>query len=342
MSARSQSILPEVITGLFVAAVIALLAFFTIVISGVDLLRGRHRAVREARFDHVGALKVQDPVHVRGMKVGSVQALRLGDGCVIATLTLDADVPLRADATVAVAQTSVLGGTCLEIDQGASPDPLPPGAAIPGKPARDVMKELGELVGDLRQAFEPADVRALLANLKTASEDIADLTARLRRGDGLLGKLMSPQDNTYADLKDTLANLNGLTGDLRLVAQDLRDGKGLLGKLLREDDATYDDLKGTLANLRAATANLNDPSHGIGRLLAGDSPLVADLETVAANLKDVSVKLNEGQGTLGRLVNDDALAREAEAAVKDVRQIIDNMRDTAPITTFTSLFFSGL
>lgn len=342
MSAKSQSILPEVITGLFVAAVIALLAFFTIVISGVDLLRGRHRSVREARFAHVGALKVQDPVHVRGMKVGSVQELRLGDGCVIATLTLDADVPLRADATVSVAQTSVLGGTCLEIEQGVAPEPLPPDAILPGAPARDVMKELGELVGDLRQAIEPSDVRALLTNLRGASEDIADLTGRLRRGDGLLGKIMSPEDNTYADLKEALANIKGLTGDLRLVAQDLRGGKGLLGKLLREEDTTYDDLKGVLANLKDATANLNNPKTTLGRLLTQDSSLIADLEAVASNLREVSVKLNEGQGTIGHLVNDDTLAKDAEAAVRDVRQIIDNMRDTAPITTFTSLFFSGL
>lgn len=342
MSAKSQSILPEVITGLFVVAVIALLAFFTIVISGVDLLRGHHHAVREARFEHVGALKVQDPVLVRGMKVGSVQSLRLGEGCVLATLTIEADVSLRADCTVTVAQTSLLGGTCLEIDQGVSPDPLPPEAVIPGAPARDVMKELGKLVGELRQSFNPSDVRDLLANLRVASGDIAELTARLRRGDGLLGKLMSPEDHTYDDLKDALANIKSLTGDLRVVAADLHAGKGLLGKLLREDDTTYADLKDTLANLKSATDNLGNPNTTLGRLLTQDSTLIGDLETVAANLKAVSAKLNDGQGTLGRLVNDDTLAKDAEAAVRDVRQIIDNMRDTAPITTFTSLFFSGL
>ena len=162
------------------------------------------------------------------------------------------------------------------------------------------------------------------------------------RQDGLLGKIMSTEDNTYADLKEALANIKGLTGDLRLVAQDLRGGKGLLGKLLREEDTTYDDLKGVLANLKDATANLNNPKTTLGRLLTQDSSLIADLEAVASNLREVSVKLNEGQGTIGHLVNDDTLAKDAEAAVRDVRQIIDNMRDTAPITTFTSLFFSGL
>jgi phospholipid/cholesterol/gamma-HCH transport system substrate-binding protein len=77
-------------------------------------------------------------------------------------------------------------------------------------------------------------------------------------------------------------------------------------------------------------------------LLSQESPLIADLEATAANLRLITERLEKGDGTLGKLVNDDAVAVELEAAIKDVRQIIDNMRDTAPITTFSSLFFGGL
>ena len=66
---KVQGYFQEVVTGVFVAAVIALLAFFTIVISGVDLLRGSSTVLRKVRFENIGALKVQDPVFVRGMKV---------------------------------------------------------------------------------------------------------------------------------------------------------------------------------------------------------------------------------------------------------------------------------
>ena len=115
-----------------------------------------------------------------------------------------------------------------------------------------------------------------------------------------------------------------------------------MGKLLREDDTAYADLRDALANIKAVTARLNDPKGGFGRLLGQESTLVPDLEATAANLRRVTAKLDKGEGTLGRLVNDEAIADEMEATIKDVRQIIDNMRDTAPITTFTSLFFSGL
>lgn len=370
MSAKSQSRLPDLLTGLFVLAVVALLAFFTIVISGVDLLRGRHDVLREARFENVGTLRAQDPVTVRGMKVGTVQSLCLAQDHVIVTFSIDAAVPLRADAHADIASTSVLGGSALALDQGASPEPLPEGAVLPGRAPNDVMDELGELLSDLRQSFDPADVRTLIVNLRGASANIADITGRIRSGEGLLGQLLDDDAPLAADLEATVANLRQASAslndpdttlgallakdstlvtdlqttaaNLRDVSQRLNDGQGLLGKLLAEDDKTYEDLQATLANLNAATAALNDPNAPLGKLIGGDSTLIADLEATAANLRAITQKTNDGQGTLGKLVNDQALADEAEAAIKDVRQIIDNMRDTAPITSFTSLFFGGL
>lgn len=369
MATKTQSLLPEVITGVFVAAIVALLAFFTIVISGMDLIHGTKSVVRTVRFDHVGALKVQDPVLVRGMKVGSVQNMRLGKDCVIATLRLTEDLPICTDAVVTVSQTSVLGGSCLEISPGSA-DPLPLEVPLVGVPPKNVMQELGELVSTLREAVEPEDVRQLLANLRKASEDVCSITERIEKGEGFVGKLLSPDDTLYSDFRSTLANLNEITTDmkdgrgligkllreedstyddlhvtiasLRDISEGLKEGKGFLGNLLRDDDTAYADFRESLANIRSVTAKLNDPACGLGRLLSSESPLVADLEVMAANLKSVTAKLESGEGTLGKLVNDDAVATELEATIKDVRQIIDNMRDTAPITTFTSLFFGGL
>lgn len=369
MPTKTHSLLPEIITGIFVAAIVALLAFFTIVISGMDLLRGRKSVVRTVQFQHVGALKVQDPVLVRGMKVGSVQEMKLKPNCVVVSLRLSADLPICADAVVKVMQTSVLGGTCLEINPGVG-DPLPADQPLVGMPPKHVMKELGELVSELHDAIEPVEVRQLLTNLRDASHNINQITGRLEQGEGFLGKLLAPDGSLYDEVHTTVTNLRevsdglkngrGFVGkllreddstyadlrttiaSLREVSEGLKNGQGLLGKLLREDDSAYGDLRDSLANIKTLTAKLNDPNSAFGRLLSSESPLVTDLEAMAENLKNVTAKLDSGEGTIGRLVNDDAVATELESAIKDVRQIIDNMRDTAPITTFTSLFFGGL
>ena len=369
MAASNNSVFRDLLTGTFVAAVIAALVFFTVIVSGVDWLHSSDTVLRTVRFENIGALKVQDPVFVRGMKVGSVQSLTMRPDAVAVGLRLRADVPVAENYTVTVGQTSLLSGTCLNLDCGSGA-PLPADIELKGTPPANLMDELGTLVGNLHKSLDPQELRSVITNINKASADIADISARLNRGEGMLGKLLSSDETAYNDLTGTLA-------DLRTLTQDLRNGKGLLGKLLREEDTTYSDLHDAIANLkkvtgdlsdgngflgklmtadddsysdfagalkeiRTFTAKLNNPKTPLGRLASEDSKLMDDIEATAANFRSITAQVDSGKGTLGRLVMDDGISTEVEAAIKDVRQIIDNMRDTAPITTFTSIFFGGL
>ena len=56
----------------------------------------------------------------------------------------------------------------------------------------------------------------------------------------------------------------------------------------------------------------------------------------------MSERIADGEGTLGRLSADDALYKELEGLLRDARQVLDNYRDTTPITTFTSLATGAL
>ena len=367
--AAKQRYAQEIITGIFMVAVVALLIFFTVVISGVDMLHGRRTTVRKVLFDNIGALKLQDPVVVRGLKIGSVQRLKLRPDGVEATLRLQEAVPIREDYAVTIDSVSLLGGSQVVIETGDAGPELPADALLRGTPTPDVMDEVGAAVADIRAALDGNVLRETMVNLKTVTDDLTVVSERLRSGKGTVGRLLSEDDTLYVDLAGTVTNLrhvsdalrrgDGLLGrlldpndrtyddlsataaNIRMLTQDLQEGKGLLGKLLKTEDATYDDLSATIANVRQLTAKLNNSQGGLGRLLSSDSTAAADLESTLANLRDITGKINSGTGTFGHFVNSDELAIDAEAALKDVRQIIDNLRDTAPITTFSSLFFSG-
>ncbi len=369
MANKSQSNLQEFIAGLFVVAVVGLLAFFTIVISGVDFLRGKNDVQRQVEFRHIGSLKVQDPVVVRGMRVGSVQRMTLLDHTILVTFRVNADVEFHEDYMVTVTPTSMLGGSALEIVEGTENTAMTSDVILRGTPPKDILKELGTLIASVSSAVDTSTLKTTMENIHKVSDDVAMLTGGLRKGEGTIGALLQdkqPYEDLQATMKSVrtvtegLANGEGLIGkllraedgtysdvqaivsNLRTVTQNLSEGKGLLGKLMKEDDTAYADLQASLANIKSITAKLNDPQSGFGRLLTSDTTLVSDLEATAANLKMVTAKLEQGEGTIGRLMNDETFAKEMEGAIKDVRQIIDNMRDTAPITTFTSLFFGGL
>ena len=64
---------------------------------------------------------------------------------------------------------------------------------------------------------------------------------------------------------------------------------------------------------------------------------VARANTLLENLNAFALDLKEGKGTIGRLAQDPKLYDEVNALMHDVRQVIDNYRDTTPITTFSSL-----
>ena len=72
MSRKRNDAFAEATVGVFMIAVLSLLVYFTIVISGVDVLMGREKVTALVSFDSVGGLKDHDSVMYRGTKVGAV------------------------------------------------------------------------------------------------------------------------------------------------------------------------------------------------------------------------------------------------------------------------------
>ena len=65
MKRKRSDVFAETVVGVFMAAVLALLAYFTIVISGVDILVGRAKVPVTVEFPDVGGLKDRDSVMYR-------------------------------------------------------------------------------------------------------------------------------------------------------------------------------------------------------------------------------------------------------------------------------------
>ena len=118
-------------------------------------------------------------------------------------------------------------------------------------------------------------------------------------------------------------------------------GEGTIGQLLSTNDTAYADLKASLANIRKVTDDLK-AGEGLAGRLVYDKKLGADAAELLENLKSVSARLEKGSGTLGKLMTDQEMYNELNALIKDVRQIVDNYRDTTPVSTFGSLIMGGL
>lgn len=153
------------------------------------------------------------------------------------------------------------------------------------------------------------------------SDFIAELTDGVKalrdslEGGGVLG-----------NLEETMDNLKALT-------TQLREGKGTVGKLLMED-AIY-------TNLLAVSDRLANGQGTLGKLLSPDDTLYKDLSDTVASLKETAQTINRGEGTLGKLIKDDGMYNQVDSFMDEVRAALDDLRETTPIVSFSSIFFGA-
>lgn len=387
---KNSDVFSEVVVGVFMVAVLALLVYFTVVISGVDVLFGREKALARIAFTDVGGLKERDNVIYRGMKVGIVEKIELAPTNVMVTVLVDRDVVLRETCQASVSALSLLGGNYLLLEEGAGGVQPLATTVFRGDPPIDWVRDLGKIAGSLNEVLNDGSFRSIVSNFEATAENVNKIVARVERGEGTAGRLLSRDDTVYQDLREAVAGAKRAVGDAEktfdgarktfdhaaAVAERLDRGEGTLGRLLSKDDAVYADLKQTLANAAAISARIERGEGTLGRLTAKDDALWGDLTNAVANVRAATAKLKSGEGLLGRAFNDAALADDAaklvanlrtvserlekgegtlgrlmterelydevNAAIKDVRQIIDNYRDTTPITTFGALATGAL
>ena len=373
---KQSDVFSEMVVGLFMMAVLALLAYFTIIVSGVDIFENKQRVDAKIVFSDIGGLKERDNVIYRGMKVGTVRQITLDSDGVTLIVDITRDVVLREKYRIGVATMSLLGGNYLLLEEGT-------GSILPletytfrGDAPTDWMRDLGDIARRIRGMTEGGGLGSILTNIEEATESAKVVLKNLEEGKGTMGKLLSEDETIYKDIMSAVADLKETANSAKGVAERLEKGEGTIGKLLSSDDTVYQDLKKTLesaaeisdrvakgegtvgkllssddtvyqdlkaamADVRSATARMEAGEGVIGRL-SKDPELADNASKLLANLEKVSDTLAKGEGTLGRLASDDELYAELNGLMKDVRQIVDNYRDTTPISTFGSLIMGGL
>ena len=331
---RKNETFTKLVVGFFMVTLMALLAYFTIVVSGVDLLTGRSRVHVKVVFDQVGGLKDHDNVMYRGTKVGTVEHVAVSPSNLVVTALVDGNVVLRKGCSATVCNLSMLGGNYLLLEEGEGDVVALSDIVVQGETPTDWMRDVARIAKNLNELTSGPELRSMITNFQAVSvkaKTIADRVAafseklekfgqradeitdkvyavvdRVERGEGTVGKLLSSDDTVYRDIKDTAANAKD-------ISARLSKGKAL------------DDLEAGIAAFRKAAEGFD-----VQDTMAKANSLLDSLNAVAADLRD-------GKGTLGRLVQDPGLYEEVNGLVRDVRQVIDNYRDTTPISTFSSL-----
>ena len=336
---RKSEAFSQAVVGLFMIVVLLLLGYFTIVISGVDVLSGRHRIPVRINFTQVGGLKARDNVMYRGTKVGVVDRVEVGETNLTVVALIDDRVVLRRNCKASVCTLSMLGGYYLKLDEGLGEPQDIRKAVIAGVPPTDWMEDVSRIARNLSDLTSRSEIETVVTNftvmserMREISEKAAEIMSRIDRGEGTVGRLLSADESLYTDLRTTVADAKRMmSGVSNAMASATRafDGVAAITDDIR-DEKTMADFKGGLAAFRTAAESLDAKD-----LMSRAGALVDNLNAVAERVK-------AGEGTLGRLASDAKLYDELNALVRDMRQVLDNYRDTTPISTFSSLATGAL
>lgn len=107
------------------------------------------------------------------------------------------------------------------------------------------------------------------------------------------------------------------------------------------EGGVVENIQSVSADLREITARINAGEGFVGKLLSSDDSVFTDLAALVASLRGIVEKVEEGHGMIGKMLSDDSLYEEIEKMVVEIRATIDDVRESSPVVTFTSIFFGA-
>ena len=226
----------EAKVGILVLVGIILLFFMSFRVSRLERIKGE---IYTALFPSVSGLVVNANVEVAGVPVGKVEEIGLEQGMAKVWMKIG-QVQLHRDAEAVVKTHGVLGDKYIEIKPGSPDVPLlPPGSTIVNAQAAPDMDQLfvslesaaqgmAELGRSLQEAIGGEEgqmaVKEIISNLHVASAglkdvvqdnkgkvnnivaNLEDITAKVKEGEGTLGKLVSDEE-FYDEAEKTMNKL---------------------------------------------------------------------------------------------------------------------------------------
>jgi phospholipid/cholesterol/gamma-HCH transport system substrate-binding protein len=318
----------EFAVGVVVIAALALVVGGALWLSGAHL--GKTEAMYTARFRTVGGLGVGNPVVLRGVRVGRVEAIRLAPGnWVEADLKIYSGVTPPAKPAVIAASASLFGEWAATLISG---DPLPSDpnirqalteaqAAGGGKWPGATLPDIGQLTAQASRIA--TDIGTVAARVQTAFDSQA--VSDLRRSIHDFGQIADRLARVTNEQADVIGNVgSNLSKGSDVLAQAATDLQATLGRV---DSATNQGQLATILNNTAtASTDLRSASQDFRALLSAANRNQESLVRTLVSADTILSRIANRSGTLGLMVGDSALYRETTLTMIQLRQLLSDIQ----------------
>lgn len=292
-----------------------------------------------ATFKDASPLLEGNDVRVGGVKVGTVESMRVGKGGAVLTLELDPSArPVHEDARLVIRPVSLLGERYIELDRGSATAPeLADGARLgPDRTEstvdlNDVLsllddptsKSLAALVGSLGNGMDGngAAVRRAIEALAPAMTDTGRLTSTLRDQNQTLGALVDSMSAVASGVAaDDGRKLDSL---IEASASVLRQTE-IEEKAFR---ATLEEFPDTLKQARRTLGTLESTADDTTPVLKELRPTVDDLDDIADEVHDFADAADPALKAINPVLE------KADGLITEARPVARLLRQNAPAIT---------
>jgi phospholipid/cholesterol/gamma-HCH transport system substrate-binding protein len=331
MPQKKQTSLSGLRVGLLVLASLVILVMVIFAVSGdLSLPFVGRKTIVKTYMARVDGLRKGAEVRLSGKQIGSVKDVNFsnqipGSSDQANNLEIVMEISgslngrpaierIRTDSLAVLKANGVLGDNVIDITPGTTK----------GEPIQNygVIRSVSQKnVGDILNTAQTA-----VANLNDISDDVKELTRRVRAGEGTVGKFVS--DDAFFN------NLNRTALQAEKLLNDIRSGQGTAGRII-SDPALYNQVNDTVVELRRVIDQVNEQilaGRGtIGKLIKDEeiynraNSLVAKLDETSARVERTMAKIERGEGNLGKLINDEKLYQDTRNTVENLRAIVARM-----------------
>ena len=326
----------ELRVGVVVLVSLMVLAFTILYIGGGGGSPFAPKYHVKALMADVNGLKEGAPVRLGGVEVGTVTQVDFapagGGSLVELTMRIDRRVAPRitTESEANLGSLGLLGEKAVDITASARGRALQDGdflAAAAEDPFKGLLSDASDSTAHLRRILSRMDAGEGLIGKALRDDELydrmLDVSVRLQ---GVISRLESPKGPIGRLVNDEAvsAQIGASARSLESILTRIDTGESPLG-VLTKDEEFAKELKGLTANLSDVSGRLARGEGTAGRLLKDDA-LYGRLDDVSSRLDGLLSRLDRGEGTAGKLLHDAELYNNLSAALKEVRQLVADVR----------------
>jgi len=281
----------------FLAAVAAVVGFRFM--SDIPVFRTSQQI--STTFERVDGLGTGSQVLVRGVKVGSVNEVRLMESdSVRIRMRLDMRKPIPRDSRAYLTSLGLIEGKSIVLELGESDETVEEGGSIQGFYVDSMMEVLGDRGENL-------------------ADDLSDSFSELNTFFNQLNRTLD--DDSRENVRGTFTNVERATKNISDLLDEKRDE---IDRAIQSGSSMMSELD-TLASTNRPKVDslITSLEYNIKEL----EKVRVEIESASVNLNQILEKINNGEGTLGKLVNDSGMYDNLDELSVELKELVRGINE---------------